>query len=492
MFGANKSASFGGPTGNPGMNTGSSFSFGQTNNATQGSTNTNTGFGFNASNANTTSAIGGGLFGQGNATQGANPSGGLFGANAATSGATQIGSLFGQSSTAAQGGTPTGGLFGSNTANNVPATGGLFGGNTTAPAGGGLFGAAKPAGTTTGGLFGNTGTTQGTTTGGLFGNTGATTGGLFSAAKPPASGLGGGLFGNSNQKTTASTGGLFGAKPVTAGVTGSLFGASSTGGQGLFGTNAGTSNAGTSLFGNQPSTLGGGGGLFNAQQPQQPQSSLQSISQLPITPMTKIVDLPAQLHQEIEQLDQYIQRQVQISQHLKADAEEHMGLIFSIPRDLAYLTKNQSITKQSLSQDLRKIATAKETTEHNLNHTQQFAILFQQMLTPDSKVSSLELDKFFQQKIHMYQVKLDDYFNVLSDIESTVNGINGDLFGGDSNTYSHFPQADASNIYSLKSGLNALVSTVIEEFKLFMDTAERVAELHQKVKEYTVNNSSSK
>ncbi|CAE6359805.1 unnamed protein product [Rhizoctonia solani] len=184
---------------------GSTFSFGANNNT-------------NA--AGTTGASGGtGLFGQATTTQpGAGTGTGLFG-NTGTTGATGTtgGGLFGNTNTTNTGTGTTGGLFGNNATNaaatTAPATGGLFGAantNTTGTTGGGLFGnannAAAPA---SGGLFGSTTTAPTATTGGgLFGNT---------TTQQPS----GGLFAST---TTAPSGGLFGAKPAGP----SLFGQPAT------------------------------------------------------------------------------------------------------------------------------------------------------------------------------------------------------------------------------------------------------------------------
>ncbi|KAJ7611787.1 nucleoporin complex subunit 54-domain-containing protein [Roridomyces roridus] len=141
----------------------------------------------------------------------------MFGANQS---ATQPKPLFGQP---AAGSTPS--LFGNTAAPTTnPSGGGLFGSNST-PASGGLFGQQQPAAAQpTGGLFGNTTTTQ-PAGNSLFGNTATT--------QPTASG---GLFGS-----TPAAGSLFGAKPgaptlptlnTTAPAAGtSLFGGSTLGQQ---------------------------------------------------------------------------------------------------------------------------------------------------------------------------------------------------------------------------------------------------------------------
>ncbi|CAL9733533.1 nucleoporin Nup49p/NSP49 [Monosporozyma servazzii] len=437
------------------------FNFGQSNqqNTMGGATTASTGlFGANNNNNNNT---GGGLFGAKPATNA--PTGGLFGAQ--NNNAASNGGLFGSNNTTNSNSTAGTTLFGSN---NNTSTNGT---NTT----GGLFG-AKPATTTTGGLFGASNNSTNSTGGGLFGAKPAapTTGGLF-GTQSSAPATSGGLFGNNNNNNNTANitgGGLFGAKP--AGTTGGLFGANSnTTSGGLFG---GNSNATT-------------GGLFNSQPQSQQVSVINQISQLPITPMTRISDLPPQLNQEIQQLDQYIQRQVTVSNHLKADTQEHIQLIDSIQTDISYLFKNQSIINQSLSNDLKKIMNLKQLTDHNLMDSEAFTVLLTQLMTNGSKVSSLELDKFFQTKINSYQNKLDDFTRVLSDIESAVNGINNDIFGNDHNDESQFNKAQSdlltSDLYGLKTGLTTIVTAVVEEFSLFMDIAQKIAELHQKVKEYS-------
>lgn len=411
-------------------------------------------------------------------------------ASSAGAGTPSSTSLFGQKPTNTGG---TGFSFGQNTGttntNAGSGTGFSFGGSQNANENkGGLFG-SKPVGTGTGtGLsFGQQQPQQTSTNTGLFGNTGTNTntGGLFGSGNTGTGTTGGGLFGSKPSGNTA-TSSLFGQNNTTTNQ-GGLFGNSGTSG-GLFGSKP----AGSSLFGNTSAAGPAvGGSLFGSQQPVQQQSALQSIGQLGITPMTKIIDLPPQLRQEIEQLDQYIQRQVQISQHLKADTSEHKELIDSIPRDIAYLLKTESLASQSLTEDLKKISSIKEITDQSIADTQTFSMILQQLLTPGSKISSIELDKFFHHRIQLYQDKLDDYFRVLSDIESAVNGIDTDVLGAHPNS-SWLTKGDESSeyldIFAIKTGINAVVSTVIEEFSLFMDTAERVAQIHQRVKELTAEN----
>ncbi|AET41652.1 FG-nucleoporin NUP49 Ecym_8382 [Eremothecium cymbalariae DBVPG len=420
-----------------------------------------------------TAAAGGGLFGQGQA--GGN-TGGLFGqSNAGGNGST--GGLFGQNNTNASG---TGGFFGQ---------GNAMGGGNTVGGGMGLFGqgnmnaaSGMKLGTQIGG--GGVAANNANSGGRLFGNmnnSGSSAGGLFGSKVGGTTG-GTGLFGSSN-----ATGGFLDAKPSGNNASQGLFG----GGSGLSNNNNNNNNAGslgvsgTGLFSNSSNT-GTMGGLFESQnnvlglqQQQQNQdatSSLNLISQLPITSMTRIVDLPPHIRQEIEKLDQYFQRQVSISHHLKAEEAEHLELIQSVPRDVQFLLKTYSLTTQSLQQDLKRIESIKSLTDDNIRDSESFSLILNQLLTPGTKVSSAELNKFFQEKILLYKHKLDEYFRVLSDIKSAVNGLDSDMFGSSENSSSEFNDL-------VKTGINSIVATVIEEFELFMDMAERVAQLHQRVKE---------
>ncbi|XPS69360.1 hypothetical protein M3J09_001635 [Ascochyta lentis] len=197
----------------------------------------------------------GGAFGQGSTFGG-------FGANNNTT----TTSGFGANNT-----NTGGGLFGGSSTNNTTggfgqATGGFGANNTNNNAGGGLFGAAKPA---TGGLFGGSNTAStGTTGGGLFGGGGSTTnttggfgsGGGFGTTN--TNNTGGGLFGGGANNNAAKPAFGAGATNTSTGFGGSTntgFGQSNTGG-GLFGQNNTASAA--PAFGGGSTTANAGGGLF--------------------------------------------------------------------------------------------------------------------------------------------------------------------------------------------------------------------------------------
>ena len=191
--------------------------------------------------------------------------------------------------------------------------------------------------------------------------------------------------------------------------------------------------------------------------------------------MTKISELPIQVRQEIEQLDQFISTQVSLSKHLNADLQDHTELLESIPRDVKYLQKLHFNATRSLSSDLKKIDAIKSLVDKDVTQLENFAIMLQQLVTKGFKISNVEIDKFFQEKLIVYKNKLNDYNDTLSNIDNAVAGLENDMFGNDS-----------TEDDDTKVGVNIIVSVLMEEFKLFMDTAERIAELHQKCKEIVV------
>lgn len=428
--------------------------FGSNNNNSAGANQPSTGFGFGANNNNTSTGTTGGLFGNNQAAINTGfgatntaSTGGLFGANNNTNTAPASGGLFGNNNASTQ---SSGGLFGANNNTVAPTTSGIFGSNNNAASTtttGGLFG-AKPAAPASGGLFGNTGATNTASTGGLFGAKPAvpTTGSLFGSTAQSTTG--GGLIGNNAASTATTSGGLFGAKPAP---TGGLFGSSYSA----------APPASGSIFGNTATaTAPATGGLFGNTTVQQSQTQQ---PQLLITPLTTIAEFPEQYRREIEQLDTYIQSQVQICEQLKTDQEEHKDIIESIPRDIEYLTNKYSHTNHALSNDISALQEIRQITDEALRDSENFFVLLQRLLTSGSKISSVEIDTYFTRKVEFYKVKIQEYTGILAEIDNAVEGIERDSI-------------------SDVNGISLVASTLKEEFKLFMELANTVADIHQKVK----------
>ncbi|RCK63451.1 Nucleoporin NUP49/NSP49 [Candida viswanathii] len=407
------------------------------------------------------------------------PSFGGFGSNATSgsafgskpAGTTTGGGLFGSAPTATtQPSTTGGGLFGAKPAGT---TGGLFGSSQPQQQqqqqGGGLFGALNTtAQQPSGGLFGGQQQQQQPQQqqGGLFGSNNQTqqSGGLFGAK--PATTTGGGLFGNqANTSTTGTTGGLFGAKPATTG--GGLFGgqqqSTSTGG-GLFGGQQ-ASTTGGGLFGNRPATTSGG--LFGGQTQQQIPQQQQQQQQPQLTAMTRVGDLPANIKNELEQFDKYINTQHLIATTLNADMTKHDDLINTIPKDINYLQNKVLSTKQALKFDFNQLLNLKNLNNEVTEDINKIMHLILQLSTPGTKLSSsFQLNEFFIKKIKKYYELLNYYEGVIKEIEGILTGLEKSCTEGFGNLFS-------------------IVGVIKSQYKLFMELCETMAQLHNEINRLT-------
>ncbi|ODQ79194.1 hypothetical protein BABINDRAFT_162234 [Babjeviella inositovora NRRL Y-12698] len=428
-------STFGGNTASTGFgaaNNATSTGFGAANNTTGGfGANNATSTGFGAAN-NTTGGFGANNaastgFGAANTASGfgaANNTTSGFGANNAAStgfGAANTASGFGAANNTTSG-------FGSN---NAASTG--FGAANTASG----FGAAN---NTTSGFGANTAGTG-------FGAT--NTAGGFGAANNTTSGFGANTAGTGFGAKTSTgfgantSGGLFGAKPTT-----SLFGSMPT-------TGSGAAAPSTGLFGSNASgnTLGG-----LSQQPQQ------QLQQLNLNAMTRVGDLPDAIRQEIEAMNRSIQQQVSTAERLTNDEAQHSELITSIPRDIEYLSSKVISTNQALNQDVKNLASLKSLCDDVVADSEKLYVIIKQLSTPGTRINSNDLNNYFFKKIDYYTAKLAEYAAVVNSSEEAVNGIERDAVEG-------------------IGGMNAIIGVLQEQYSLFMELSNAMAEIHQETKQ---------
>lgn len=524
MFGGTSSGGSGFSLGQSKPNTGFSFG-GNTNNATN--TNTTSGFGLSANKPS-----GGFSFGaNGNANPGSSSmSQSGFGAKPATTSGFSFGNTANSNSNTT-GTSLFGGGNNNNNNNNNAATGSgttgfSFGGNSgpaannnnsTTGTSGGLFGSKPATGATTGFAFGNNNNNTGNN------NNNTTGSGGFSFGSNNSVSQGGGLFGNKSLTTTSapSAGGLFGNNNNNnnslnaGGTSGGLFGnnTGSTPGNSLFGNNNASSQF---SFGAKPQTLATGGSLFGGntsgmlgQQQQQQQQQ----NQLPqLTAMTKVADLPAPVQEELKQLDEYIQTQVSIAEYLKNQKSEHQELIISVPRDISYLEKTYASTNQALTADLKFVESFKSKTLESFNDwVEKLIKVFLQLTNPMSnsnndqgqvqgsskviigvsgnrtesphqqqqqqqkqgqtdKNTSINitavLNSYYIEKIEDFKDKIERYELILQEVENCVNDL------------------DNSNVPATpegRGGLEMVINTLQEEFKLYVELTNEFAEIHHNV-----------
>lgn len=339
-----------------------------------------------------------------------------------------------------------------------PATGGLFGQSSSNQQGTGLFG-AKPVsntGTTGGGLFGNTQNTTGTpqfgqaTQPGTSSNT-FSQGNTAAQSQPQQPSFGGsGLFGNNNNannnNTNSSTSNtLFGSAPKP---TTSLFGNTQQPAQSA-------PAAAPPMFGQKPAF----GQAFCQSQQQQPQQQQLQPQQPIITPFTRPSDLPEAVQKELENTDNYIRQQVQLSEDLSHVIPEQETLITSVPRDVQLLRFKLTSAKETLKFDDGQLAKLKRLVDTDATDAELLAEVTNQPRKYD------RLMPYFRQIIDR-ESQIDQLALAMRDVQQAVTA---EEFG--------------KRVTYDDQGLQALPDALKEEYVYFMSLSDRVAELHRHIEE---------
>ncbi|QPG74945.1 hypothetical protein FOA43_002283 [Brettanomyces nanus] len=309
--------------------------------------------------------------------------------------------------------------------------------------------------------------------------------------------------------TSANSGGLFDSKPASGG----LFGSNTT----SSGFNFGHGNVGDAVNTGNIGNIGNTGNVGNAGNAGNSGNMLNQIPQL--TPMTKVSDLPEQFQRQLEVLDGYIQTQVSISEYLKNNESEHRELIDSIPRDIEFLEKKYVSTNQALNSDLKFIEGFKTKTLESFNDwVERLIKVYLQLTNPMSSSTSDQnqtsnsarivigvngtrsaaspsvqkqkqknapssdknsplnvtqiLNSYYATKIDDFNENIHKYQLVLQDVESSINNLDrASLNGG--------PMTMGGNY-----GLEMVISTLREEFMLYVELANEFAETHHRVNRF--------
>ncbi|KAK9487611.1 hypothetical protein V1527DRAFT_494795 [Lipomyces starkeyi] len=359
----------------------------------------------------------------------AKPSTQVFGAQ---SGTTTTG-LFGAQNQ--QTNQPSTGLFGNKTATQNPS--GLFGSatNTSSGAPSFSFGATAPAAQSTGtGLFGAS-TTSNTGTG-LFGG---------SSAANPSTTSAPSFFSNPSAPTTSSAT-LF-ANPQ---------GSTNIALSGPFGANSNaTSNPlGGSLFGKPAAAT-------QSQQQQQQQQVPQQI-----TSLTRYSDLPESAQKELNEIDNYINKQIEISEDLKARKNSWQDELQSVPRDVEVIMRKLVTTHQALSNDLVATTSLRTIVDTATQDAQLCIQILQQLRIPGARLPPGDpLLAYFERHAMELEKKIADYKGVLGDVDHAVDGLEREILEGQ----------------SAGGGAEGVLRALREEYAVFMALGNRVAELHHAV-----------
>ncbi|KAK9390230.1 hypothetical protein V1515DRAFT_583307 [Lipomyces mesembrius] len=351
-------------------------------------------------------------------------------------------------------------LFGSSAKPSTPVFGAQPGTTTT-----GLFGApSQQTNQPSTELFGNK--TATTNTSGLFGSTTNTSSGApsfsFGATAPAAQSTGTGLFGASTNTGTGPFGGSTTSAP-------SLFSnpsAPTTSSANLFGNPQGSTNIGA--FGANPNATSNllGGSLFGkpAAATQPPQQQPQVPQQ--ITSLTRYSDLPGSAQKELDEIDNYINKQIEISEDLKARKNSWQDELQSVPRDVEVVMRKLVTTHQALSNDLVATTSLRTIVDTATQDAQLCIQILQQLRIPGARLPPGDpLLAYFERHATELEKKIADYKGVLGDVDHAVDGLEREILEGQ----------------SAGGGAEGVLRALREEYAVFMALGNRVAELHHAV-----------
>ncbi|KAK9321943.1 hypothetical protein V1517DRAFT_277046 [Lipomyces orientalis] len=357
-------------------------------------------------------------------------------------------------------------LFGSAAKPSTPVFGAQSGTSST-----GLFGAPdQQTSQQSTGLFGNKAAS--TNTGGLFASTNARSSApSFSfgatASAPAAQNTGTGSFGTSNASNTGI--GLFGAPAASTTTTSAPSQLNLQASTSLFGNPQASANTGfTGTFGANPSAPTnplGGSFLGKPAATTQPLQQQQQVPQQ-ITSLTRHSDLPEAAQKELDEIDNYINKQIEISEDLKARKETRQDELQSVPRDVEVVMRKLVTTHQALANDLVATTSQRAIVDTTTQDAQLCIQILQQLRIPGARLPPGDpLLAYFERHAMELEKKIADYKNVLGDVDRGVDGIEREILEGQ----------------SAGAGAEGVLRALREVYAVFMALGNRVAELHHAV-----------
>ncbi|MCJ1265097.1 hypothetical protein MMC22_004972 [Lobaria immixta] len=370
------------------------------------------GLSINTSSANSLSASSqpqpsGGLFGP---TQPEKPTGGIFGSATSSSQPQQSNSLFGPS-TSNQGG----GLFGTQNANNQQQqSSSIFGSQQNPAHGGGNIFTSQPSQQQGGSLFGGSGIQQAQP---------RQTGGLFSS-------MGQNQSQGQNQDQNTQSSNTFG-------------GSNQIGATSLF-QKPPPQNQTQTQQAQQPSIFSTSIGQYSQQQQTVPGVRI-SINEL--RPTTRFTDLHEELQKLIENVDNFILRQIGFYEECDAVMGE-VERFSSIPSDVEYCTKTLETMQDALENDAEAIAHAKALVRTDVANAQLSFRIIQNLKMPqqyqttglwrgpdlsqaaaptlsddDRLGPNSNLISYFSQEAENMSKTLESYKRSIAEVESYLKGV---------------------------------------------------------------------
>ncbi|GMF02858.1 unnamed protein product [[Candida] boidinii] len=149
--------------------------------------------------------------------------------------------------------------------------------------------------------------------------------------------------------------------------------------------------------------------------------------------MTKVSDLPESFQKELEQLEEFISRQVTIAESLTNGEQEHKELIDSIPRDINFLENKYVSTNQAINSDLKFTENFKSEILENFNDwVEKLIRVYLQLTNPVLTSNNSSVSSNNDSVNSKIVIGVNGYRTVKTDTiggNGTGNGINGGVSG---------------------------------------------------------------
>lgn len=240
-----------------------------------------------------------------------------------------------------------------------------------------------------------------------------------------------------------------------------------------FGAGAGSSGLG---FGQ--TTGAQSGGLFQNQNQNQQATGAVLGQTSQITPLTRPSDLAEPFQKEIEALDEYINNQSRICEEITQNHDDQEELIQSIPRDAELLNRKYCTARESLKHDDRVLTEMKTKSDVATADADACFQLLGNLRMPGSLNSAVygysslnvvkpgrrgdQLMPYFKRKVEEFHDRITELTQVMSEVDKAMDAAEYD-------------------IVNVNRDPNNIVTTLKEEYALFMSLGNKVAELHHDV-----------
>lgn len=199
-----------------------------------------------------------------------------------------------------------------------------------------------------------------------------------------------------------------------------------------------------------------------------PNSVFSPNSQVQLNAMTRVGDLPEPIKKELQELDKYINQQHLIATNLQNNLKAHDELIKSLPKDINYIYIKSKSTKQALKFDSTHLNNLKELNNELTDDINKMFQLILQLSVPGTKLSSsFQINEFFIKKIKEYQSIINNYEDLINEVNSILQNLETSSNNGFGNFLSVF-------------------ETIKLQFNLFMELCENLAQTHNQLNKYNV------